>query len=60
MVEKSVFLLLSEICGLKSFSLSIYIKLMGFTRQFYMVFLYAMLFFLLLCIKILTFKIQTQ
>jgi len=60
-LPKSSFFYVERIISGISFYLQlIYIKLMGLVRQFYTVFLSAMLFFLLLWFKNLTLKIHIQ
>lgn len=58
--KSSFFCVKRTISGISFYSQLIYIKLMSLTRQFYTVFLSAMLFFLLLWFKNLTLKIHIQ
>lgn len=58
--KASFFCVERTISGISFYSQLIYIKLMGLVRQFYTVFLSAMLFFLLLWFKNLTLKIHIQ
>lgn len=58
--KSSFFYVERTISGISFYSQLIYIKLMGLVRQFYTVFLSAMLFFLLLWFKNLTLKIHIQ